>query len=222
MFEPSSHHSAISAEELTGPRLRADVAASPNKVPQLLLVTAILLVVFLWLVSRDPLVEARLYALAHARRPQPKPDISALLKADPHVGSRPFGKSALRLVDTALPKQTSARLVIHVGECSGCLPGDLKQWVSDARNLGLAPILVSTAPLRYARSFAKDRGIRGIPVVSDPDREVLASLNPVFAPRAYLLSRDGRLQWLQTDPELCHRTLDSDPALVEVLRERRL
>lgn len=195
-----------------------DIPSENGYLRQLLLIAATLIVILLWFVSKDPAVETRLYAAFHPQRGPVKADISGLLKVDPPVGSRPLSSSALALVNTSLRGRTLPRLLIYVGECSSCLSGDLKQWVSDARAANLAPVLISTAPRKLALAFAKDRGLKGVPVIGNPTQEILKGLNPVFTPRAYLLDEHGTLRWLQRDPELSSRRLSSDDTFQGSLR----
>lgn len=184
---------------------------------RLTLVAAILFTILLWLLSKDPLIERRLYAAAHPKLPPPKADIASLLVEDPPLGSRLITSKTRDLLRRSLPSKSGSTLLIQVGECSSCLPGDLKQWVHEAKDLSVSSVLVSTASPKHAAAFVRDRHI-DIPVISDPDREVLASMNAVFAPRAYLISSDGRLLWVQKDPELAMRGLTSDRSFVSICK----
>jgi hypothetical protein len=196
--------------DLRTPSLARENGNAKSLVRQLLLVAASLFLVFTWLLSNDPAVERRLYAFLHPPRVPLKADITAQLAADPRLGSRPLKSRALALVNTSLPGKRLPRLLIYVGECSSCLSGDLKQWVRDAHEAALAPVLISTAPKTYAQAFVKERGLQGVPVISDPHLEILAGLNPVFAPRAYVLDKQGTLRWLQRDAQLASARLKTD------------
>jgi hypothetical protein len=189
-----------------------------SRAATLFLVFLTLLVICLWLLSRDPVVLARLRAALRPGRARPSPDYSAHLRQDPAVGTILSDRPTVPL-SGASDKTDRGYVLLYVGECAGCLHPDIPRFDQDARSRGLRMVLLATAPQATAESFRRAVGAPRVPIVSDPKRALTRKLNAFTAPRVYLFSPRWELKWIQKEFQGAYFDPFADQGFVTALEE---
>ncbi|MBC8135903.1 MAG: redoxin family protein [Fibrella sp.] len=164
--------------------------------------TLLTLLCLLWLnlIRLDPLAEYRVQAFL-VRTVFKSPSVVAAqsgiteaMRNDPALGASPLeGQRVLASITNGTHKGV---LVIYVGDCAGCTTIDLNVFNNNCAKNGLLLLLLTTGNPEDVNDFVKRLKFRPA-VVIDKDRSATKSLNTIWSPRIYLLSRSGRLVWLQ-------------------------
>lgn len=174
------------SERPTGSRIRG-----------LLLALTALGVLFLWTVTWDPVVEGQLRSALRGFRRDQAPNYAELFRRDPPVGSLLSPAARARVEG---PKRPVPALLVYVGDCAGCLGVNLTAWERAARKRGIRMVLLTSAEPEAAAGFVKRLELRTAAVVRDPDGALGRVLNACFLSRAYLVTPEGRLRWIQKQP----------------------
>jgi hypothetical protein len=195
---------------------------SPDQWDSKLLLPALLtalILILVWLLTKDPLVCARLQQFF---RPKPKTtivDYASLLKNDPHPGTHLPNTTASSAVQKATKNPRRGYLLINVGGCSTCMHTDFRLLEKQAEQYQLKLVMVTSANRSTATRFQRDAGARRSPIVCDPDGQLIAAMNAFFTPRMYYYSPDWRLQWIQKDPSRTNYNPFADPDFNRAMRE---
>jgi hypothetical protein len=142
---------------------------------------------------------------SEVRRQRASENLRRLLARDPPPGAQvPVATDRIDGLKPDLAESASSRgtLLIAIGPCASCISSDLKEWQQVAeRRDDLSVVLVSRDTRDRIEAFRESEGC-SLPILDDPDGKVSQALNAVWVPRAYLLSPDGRLRWLQKDQNM--------------------
>lgn len=155
------------------------------------------ILVFVWLIPKDPVLAWRFNYMLHPVPVQPVQDYSVALRKDPGIGSFPL-VTGEKTPLSAVQESRSGYLVVPVGDCAGCIAVDLRQWQQDANSHKLSMFLLTSASQKQADHFKQHRGL-SVPIIADPKGTLIAPLNVIWPGRAYLFSPKWRLLWMQRE-----------------------
>jgi hypothetical protein len=177
-----------------------------------------LLVVLGWLLSQDPLIERRLFVLAHPLHYVRRADPSARLDQDPRAGTLLAGTPGAGRIRAAAGSARGPYLLVYVGERLSCMTANLGSWRRDADELGTPVILFGSASAAAMRQVCKEHRLERIHTVPFVDAATLRRLNTIATPRAYLYSNEWRLLWCQQVFGESGYSPARDPELLAALR----
>jgi len=180
--------------------------------PYLIAVALAQLTLLLHLIPRDPAFSAKLqevkrplYRAQEARR------LAALMRSDPRPGIRLIanGGSLLSKALRTVGGNNVPAAVLLIGPCSSCAGKDLLAWRQiAAQHPGRAVIILSRDTAEGVDAFIRTNRFP-FPIISDPTGQMSRPFNPIWAPRAYGVTADGHLSWIQTNPEVDTDTIAS-------------
>jgi peroxiredoxin len=202
------------ADETLSGTVTVDTAARQHEVgrrrwlPYLTLIVLGQVALLLHLLPDDPVVrEQTARLMAPIYRFQQARERAALLRNDPRPGVSLLGAGSPAVLMSALRRGKPA-IVVFTGICSGCNAQVLEHWQRIAAKPGGLPVVVISrdTPHDIAR-FRREQGLT-LPMVPDPNGWTASQFNAVWMPRAYLVSVDGRLLWIQ-------KRITQSPAAIE-------
>jgi peroxiredoxin len=179
--------------------------ARTSWLPYLLLIALAQLTLLLYLLPRDRQALARIEELkAPFYRVQRARQLAALMRDDPRPGIKVIAGHWVTLQET-LRERTRGKQVavlLFIGSCSSCVERDLMAWrqVASTRK-NPAVIIVSHDTPQGVAEYVRSRRFP-LPIVPDPHGEMAKGLNVLWAPRAYAVTGEGRLTWVQKNQEM--------------------
>lgn len=182
---------AADGAEVAAPRERRSLQGA------LLAVLLLVVLLTLRLLRGDPLVAARLDALAAPRfeRVARTLDATSLTRGDPMPGFRLPASGAGHRIRAAAHGRTGPRVLVWIGDCADCMAADLPLWEREAARAGATMILLTSGSERAVSRLRTRKGLRSA-VVGDPGGALARRLNAAWAGRPYLFSEDWRLLWV--------------------------
>jgi hypothetical protein len=200
------------------PMERPPEPRAQSRLPYLTAALLLGIVVLLRLVPNDPALLRSFEKLGEPyRQMQRQRYLTSLTRNDPALGTRLLspGNAPLRAA-VAARGRGSQTVLVFIGPCSGCVMHDLVEWKRLAeQDPRRAVIFVSRdSPEQIARFVRSQRF--SLPVLADPEGTLATRVNAVWVPRAYAVTRDGTLTWIQPndgmEAEACARRVWPEPA----------
>ena len=207
---PDQTLSGIAAAEAAASR---PAAAKRSWLPYLTLAALAEAVLLLRLLPHDPAILAETaHLMAPLYRMQQARQRAALLRNDPPLGAKVLGAGTARLTPllASAARRGQPTILVFTGFCSECAAQALEDWQRlAARPGGLAVVVISRdTPKDIARFWREHR--LTLPVLPDPNGLIAIRFNVAWTPRAYSVSADGRLLWIQKRIALSPGAIEQD------------
>jgi len=169
--------------------------------PYLSLALLALVAIFLYLLPsvaefRAPVQQWRLARILQQRQQRRSQQMRA---GDPDIGEQLAASSPAITAALSAEPRAGRNAVIFVGPCAACVANDLREWERVQQLHGdTGVVIVSRDTPERIDAFIRDNDFR-LPIVPDPDGSLAQTFNALWIPRAYGLSPDGQLIWIQKD-----------------------
>jgi hypothetical protein len=178
--------------------------------PYLNMVFLLQLALLLYLLPRDFVVrnwieelKAPIYRAYKARQ------LAAMLQKDPKPGTIVVSEqdSVLRKAVRKANPNGQPTVLLFIGACSPCVERDLLAWqraANEHKDRGV--IVISRDSLEGVALFRRLHHCP-LPILADPKGEFTERFNAFWVPRAYAVTPDGRLAWVQKNAEAVATTI---------------
>ena len=151
--------------------------------------------------QRDANLRASLPFPTFGRQPQTLNDIlhpQEQEKRDPELGTTLPQNTIGASIRAVVRPGKSGYLLVFVGDCTACIKVDFPVWAKKAREHNVQIVGLTQARrerILELQSQLSELNVQ-MPIISDPNNEVISVLNSYYTGRAYLFSPTWRLEWM--------------------------